>query len=436
MTRTKLALALTCIASVALTATPVGATLQDMPPLAVEALVETPPRFDDEEGGDADADDPAIWVRADSPSDSVVLGTLKNGGLEAFGLQGQLLQHIDTPPPPAEGLEAGRFNNVDVLGEVDVAGLPAQLAVVTDRGRDRLRIYAIDAAGVEAGDGVLTDVTVDDAPRLFSATEEEVEEQATGYGLALRTDADGRVWAAVSQRHRTTIGLFRLFATADGTVTYEPRGQVELPTSFPLPDGDTWSPCEEPGEDPQVEGMVVDKRSDVLYAAQEDVGVWRIPLDGADLGIPRLVERVREFGVPATYDPDTEECTASAPDPGFGGEHLSADAEGLTIAYQDNGRATLVASSQGDNTFSLYRLRPEVLRLPWIRSFEVVDSAATDGVQHSDGAAVVTTAVGPTYPRGLLVVHDGDNTPVVEDEEGEERANTNFKYLRWDDVRK
>lgn len=46
----------------------------------------------------------------------------------------------------------------------------------------------------------------------------------------------------------------------------------------------------------------------------------------------------------------------------------------------------------------------------------------------------MTTRVGSAFPRGLLVVHDGDNTPVVDDEDGEPRPNTNFKYLRWDDV--
>jgi hypothetical protein len=42
-------------------------------------------------------------------------------------------------------------------------------------------------------------------------------------------------------------------------------------------------------------------------------------------------------------------------------------------------------------------------------------AAAGDGVQHSDGAAVTTTPLGREYPRGLLVVHDGENTPVTPD---------------------
>jgi len=58
----------------------------------------------------------------------------------------------------------------------------------------------------------------------------------------------------------------------------------------------------------------------------------------------------------------------------------------------------------------------------------VVDSSATDGVQDCDGAAVVSVPL-PGYPHGLLVVHDGENTPDVFDGDGEARANTDFEFL-------
>jgi len=41
----------------------------------------------------------------------------------------------------------------------------------------------------------------------------------------------------------------------------------------------------------------------------------------------------------------------------------------------------------------------------------------------------VTSRVEPAFPRGLLVVHVVDNTPVVEDAEGEPRANTDCEFL-------
>ncbi|WP_206051009.1 phytase [Nocardioides speluncae] len=167
--------------AVSLLLTSIGTASAAAPDGVYTATVETPANFDDEAGGYANADDPAIYV-ADRPARSVVLGTLKNGGLDAFDLAGRRIQHVDVPPAPGDDLEEGRFNNVDILTGTGFG----DLAVVTDRGRDRLRSYRIDPRGAAAGDRVLTELTSPRATRLFSATEPEVEEQRTGYGLALR----------------------------------------------------------------------------------------------------------------------------------------------------------------------------------------------------------------------------------------------------------
>jgi 3-phytase len=355
----------------------------------VTARAETPALFDDEAGGDADADDPAIWVHPRDRARSLVIGTAKNGGLRVYDLAGHEVQSIATPA-------GGRFNNVDVVTGFRLGKRLTDLAVVTDRGRDQLRLYRINPATSR-----LEDVTVADPPLLFSADQAEVEEQATGYGLAIRGDL-----AVVSRRHTTRLGFFRLEARG-GKVTYARRETVDLPTTFRLPSGTSWTPCGDPGEDPQVEGMVIDARANVLYAAQEDVGLWRI-----DLRTKRrsIVERVAEFGVPFAAD-----CTLdTANDPGFGGR-IRADVEGVTI-YQNY----LLVSSQGDSRFFVYDRRTN---RP-LSSFAVVDGQATDGVQHSDGAAA-TSARLPGYPRGLLVLHDGENFP------NGGRVSTDFKFVDW-----
>jgi 3-phytase len=53
------------------------------------------------------------------------------------------------------------------------------------------------------------------------------------------------------------VGLFRLRFTPTG-VSYARTATVDLPDTFQLSDGTSWSPCDEPGVGPQVEGMVVD----------------------------------------------------------------------------------------------------------------------------------------------------------------------------------
>jgi Phytase len=80
---------------------------------------ETPPLFDDEAGGNADGDDPAIWVHPQHPPLSPV---------------------IATPPAPSPGdTPPGRFNNVDTLYGFLLGDRTVDLAVTTDRGRDQLR---------------------------------------------------------------------------------------------------------------------------------------------------------------------------------------------------------------------------------------------------------------------------------------------------------
>ena len=158
---------------------------------AVAPTLETPTVFDDEAGGDADADDPAIWVHPGRADRSVVIGTLKNGGLDVYDLSGHVLQHVDVPVAPAPDLEEGRFNNVDVALGVRTAAGQVDLAVVSDRGRDRIRTYRIDPRGAAAGAGVLTDVTDPSAAPVFSADEPDVEEQRNAYGLAATVDDRG-----------------------------------------------------------------------------------------------------------------------------------------------------------------------------------------------------------------------------------------------------
>jgi 3-phytase len=421
------ALSLILASAVPVTAIPPAAAEPVQEPAPVAAAVETPALFDDDAGGNADADDPAIWLHPRRPDASVVVATAKEGGLEVYRLDGRRLQHIAAPAAPGPEDAPGRFNNVDLVYGFDVGGRRVDLAVVSDRGRDRVRFYAIDPARAAAGQAPLSDLTDAAAPFVFSADQAEVNDQRTAYGLAAWQDG-GAAYALVSRRNTTRMALLRLTAAAGGRVGYRPVRTLDLPASFRLPDGSAWTPCLEPGEQPQVEGMVVDLDRDVLYAAQEDVGVWRLP--AALTGSPVLVDRVREYGVPGVFDPETEECTPGA-DPGFGGRHLSADAEGLTLYYRGDGKGYLLASSQGDDTFAVYRREGGNA---YLGSFSLTGDEGVDSVQESDGAAVLNAPLGERFEEGLLAVHDGQNTPAVPDGTGADRANSNFKFVEWDDV--
>lgn len=144
----------------------------------------------------------------------------------------------------------------------------------------------------------------------------------------------------------------------------------------------------------QSEGCVVDPRTARLYVAEEDVGIWR-------------------FDARASGSPVPVKLAAAD------GKQLVADVEGLAIAPEGAGNGGwLVASSQGDNAYTLYRLSDE----RHAGRFRI-GAGRLGGTQETDGIAVMTGEFGPAFPQGLMVAQDGDNRPAQ-----------NFKLLRWDRV--
>jgi len=93
--------------------------------------------------GDA-ADDPAIWVNAAAPGESLVIGTDKKGGLAVYRLDGSLRQF----------LPIGRVNNVDVRDGFPLGGRTVPIVTASDRDRNAIVIYTIAPDTLE-----LVDVT-------------------------------------------------------------------------------------------------------------------------------------------------------------------------------------------------------------------------------------------------------------------------------------
>ena len=331
----------------------------------VEATTETQAFFDDEDGNNSDADDPAIWLNVHDPEESLVFATLKEGGLAVFDLQGKTLQRVAAPKSPGPDDRPGRFNNVDLLSGFPLKrGRKVNLAVVTDRGLDKLRIYVIDPQWRKPGHTPVMDVTSSThSPFVFSRNQNEVNKETTAYGLAVGQSKGLReFFGFVSRRERTRIAKVRLFPITQSTVGYEVVSTLDLPKDFALPGSGLWTPCQdEDGQEPQVEGMVVDAEQRFLYSGQEQVGIWKIPVNQFSAGHAELIDSVKSYGVPydRVFDEEEEEYSCEYrfdQDPGVAGQHLEADVEGFTIYRSDkSGGGYLIASSQGDNTFAVYR---------------------------------------------------------------------------------
>ncbi|HTF07167.1 MAG TPA: phytase [Asanoa sp.] len=420
--RSRAAAALVAILATTLAASPARAG-RPSGPAVVTTDNETPVLYDDEQGGNASGDDPAIWVHPRDSRRSIVVVTAKEGGLRVYDLASRELQSLPATAAPRPDAAVGRYNNVDIAYGVKLGGQKIDVAVVSDRYNDQLRFFRIDPAGASARTP-LVEVTAAGQKFLFNPDRAAVDEGHSAYGLAVWQPKRDETYAVITQEGATTVATARIVEVG-GKLGYTGVRTITMPSSFPLPDGSTWTPCDEPGALPQLEGVAVDQASGALYAAQEDVGVWRIQLPLTGRVAPRLVDRVRDFGIHDAYDPETEECTPIDPaDKGFGGTHLTADAEGVDVYYGRGGRGYVIVSSQGDDTYTVYdregHNRP-------LGTFRVRGVRGVDDVNGSDGLAVTNRPVGG-YREGLVVTHDEPETgPGVD----ESRDATNFSYVSF-----
>lgn len=122
--------------------------------------------------------------------------------------------------------------------------------------------------------------------------------------------------------------------------------------------------------------MVVDPYMGYLYVGQENVGIWKFEAaaDGSNDGI--MIHAV-------------------APD----SDYLEADVEGLTMYFGPDEEGYLIASSQGDHTFAVFRRDGDN---DYIGSFQIGANGDIDGVQECDGAMVLN--VPPQSPKNDEVV--------------------------------
>ncbi len=155
----------------------------------------------------------------------------------------------------------------------------------------------------------------------------------------------------------------------------------------------------------QLEGCVFDDARQVLYIGEENVGIWKSDFASGAPAIPMLIDRVgSETG-------------------------LAADVEGLAIYAAGPDSGYLLASSQGNNLFIVYRRDGAN---EFIGNFAIVDgggaSGAIDGVFETDGIEATAAPLSPEFPRGIFVVQDGFNDAG--------KAPQNFKIVDWREIEK
>ncbi len=296
-----------------------------------------------------DTDDPAIWINRADPAASLILGTDKDadGALFVFGLDGKV--HADKI---VRGL--ARPNNVDVAYGLMVSGKPTDVAVVTERYAQRLRVYRLpDMAPIDGG-----------GLPVFSG---ELARDCMGVALYTRP-SDGVLFAIVSRSdyqapRQGYLHQYRLVDDGTGTV------RAVFTRSF-----GEWSGTKE------IEAIAVDDELGFVYYSDENFGIRKYHAD------PLADDADEELGV-------------------FGRDGFAEDREGISIYGTGPGTGYILVSDQQNNAFRVFPREGAADKPhehPLLKSIDV-------STIESDGSDVTHVAL-PNFPGGLFVAMTNGKT--------------------------
>jgi 3-phytase len=286
-----------------------------------------------------DSDDPAIWLHPTDRARSLVVGTDKNvdGGLYAFDLDGRIVGKV---------LGLKRPNNVDVGYGLPLGGSGVDIAVVTERLANAVRVFRLPDLAPLDGGGI----------PVF-----EGEAQRDPMGIALyKRPRDGALFAVVGRKAGPSGSyLWQYRLEDDGT------GRVRATKVRAF---GAWSLKGE------IESIAVDDALGYVYYSDEWVGVRK-------------------------YHADPEAPDAAAELAHFGKEGFREDREGISIYTLRDGTGYILVSDQQANQFRVFPREGsggDPHRHPLVK---VVPTSTIE----SDGSEVTSASLGPRFPDGLFV---------------------------------
>ena len=292
-----------------------------------------------------DTDDPAIWINRKNPEKSLIIGTDKHadGALYAFDLKGKTVKR-------SGGLN--RPNNVDVAYGFPFQGETIDVAVVTERMEQRIRVFKLpELEPIDQGDLIVFDGNTERAPM----------------GIALyKRQKDQAFFVFVGGKSGPPEGYlaqYRLRESSPGKLT------MTLVRQFGTYSGKR-----------EIEAIVVDEELGYVYYSDERVGVRKYHAG------PDTPGANNELALFATE--------------GFAGDH-----EGISIYKCDRKTGYILVSDQQANRFRIYPREGsphDPHRHPLVK---VVQVTAVE----SDGSEVTSCAL-PGFPAGLFVAMSNGKT--------------------------
>ncbi|MEO8012357.1 MAG: phytase [Dokdonella sp.] len=257
----------------------------------------------------------------------------------------------------------GKLNNVDLRDGFELGGEKITLVTASNRTHKSISIYRFDAATralIDIADGI----------------------QPTGlddpYGLCMYWEPRSRKTFVFINGDETKKRQWQLVDAGNGRVKAKHMRDMRF--------------------DSQTEGCVADDASGALYVAEEDVGLWRLSAKPNGGDRKRMIARILDN--PALKD----------------------DFEGVALYDLGNGRGYLVVSSQGNDSYAVFRREG---KQEYLGSFVVSADPVLgiDGISETDGLEVTSNNLGPGFEHGAMVAQDGRNVMPVE--------NQNYKIVPW-----
>ncbi len=235
----------------------------------------------------------------------------------------------------------GKPGNIDLRDGFDLSGKKTSIVAFNERNELKVHIYAVDLE-----------------TRKLSRVDDGAIQTGMNYGMTLYHSAKSGKFYAITVPNDTggEVEQYELAVNAEGKV-----GGTKV-RSWPITES---------------EGCVADDLTATLYISEEKVGIWRV---GAEPDAEVKGELVHPVGT----------------------HGLTADVEGLTLLHGAGDYRYLIASSQGNSRYNVYKLDEANT---FVKSFSVEGATDTDGID------VCPANLGEKFPGGVFALHNGATPP-------------------------
>jgi 3-phytase len=262
----------------------------------------------------------------------------------------------------------GNMNNVDLRYDFPLGTEKVAIVAASNRSDDSIALYKVNPKSRQ-----LENVA---ARTIY------VGLKNTAYGLCMyRSNSSGKYYVFINDK-KGFVEQWEIFDNGNGLV------DAVIARSFKV--------------NSQVEGCVADDILGHFYLGEERVGIWKFNAEPDNGNQKHLIDKTTSKG-----------------------GNITPEVEGLTIYYASKTEGYLIASNQGNDTYTVYNRAGDN---EYIGKFKIVanETLGLDDVNDTDGIDVVNVPLGKAFPYGVFVAQDGENIDPDE--------NQNFKLVPWEQI--